>query len=79
MSPERLQKVLAGAGIASRRDCEEMIAAGRVSVNGRVIQEPGTRVDLETCGAGGRSTRSDAFAAHLSDDAQTGRCRFDRR
>ncbi|NTV62954.1 MAG: rRNA pseudouridine synthase, partial [Oscillochloris sp.] len=47
MSAERLQKVLASAGIASRRDCEGLIAAGRVTVNGRVIQEPGTRVDLE--------------------------------
>ena len=46
MTAERLQKVLASAGIASRRDCEGMIAAGRVTVNGRVIQEPGTRVDL---------------------------------
>ena len=46
MSAERLQKVLASAGVASRRDCEALIAAGRVTVNGRVIQEPGTRVDL---------------------------------
>ncbi|MFV9506927.1 MAG: pseudouridine synthase, partial [Oscillochloridaceae bacterium umkhey_bin13] len=46
MSAERLQKVLASAGIASRRDCEALIAAGRVSVNGRVVQEPGMRVDL---------------------------------
>ena len=47
MSPERLQKVLASAGIASRRDCEAMIAAGRVMVNGRVVVVPGTRVDLD--------------------------------
>ncbi|HMQ35596.1 MAG TPA: pseudouridine synthase, partial [Chloroflexaceae bacterium] len=47
MSAERLQKVLASAGIASRRDCEALIAAGRVTVNGRVVQEPGTRVDPE--------------------------------
>ncbi|WP_298820510.1 pseudouridine synthase, partial [uncultured Chloroflexus sp.] len=47
MSPERLQKVLASAGIASRRDCEALIAAGRVMVNGRVVTVPGTRVDLE--------------------------------
>ncbi|PDW01757.1 pseudouridine synthase, partial [Candidatus Viridilinea mediisalina] len=47
MSAERLQKVLASAGIASRRDCEAIIAAGRVSVNGRIVQEPGLRVDLE--------------------------------
>jgi pseudouridine synthase len=42
---ERLQKVLANAGVASRRKCEEMIAAGRVSVNGRVVTQLGTRVD----------------------------------
>jgi 23S rRNA pseudouridine2605 synthase len=47
VSPERLQKVLASAGIASRRDCEAMIAAGRVMVNGRVVVVPGTRVDLD--------------------------------
>jgi 23S rRNA pseudouridine2605 synthase len=47
VSPERLQKVLASAGIASRRDCEALIAAGRVTVNGRVVVVPGTRVDLE--------------------------------
>jgi 23S rRNA pseudouridine2605 synthase len=33
---ERLQKILAGAGIGSRRDCEELILAGRVRVNGQV-------------------------------------------
>lgn len=44
-SGERLQKALAGAGVASRRACEELIAAGRVTVNGRVVQRPGTRVD----------------------------------
>lgn len=44
---ERLQKVLANAGIASRRKCEELIVAGRVSVNGRVVTELGTKVDPE--------------------------------
>ncbi|MEN9939039.1 MAG: hypothetical protein RLZZ387_5618, partial [Chloroflexota bacterium] len=47
MSPERLQKVLASAGVASRRDCEVLIAEGRVSVNGKVVRVPGTRVDAE--------------------------------
>ncbi|MFA9445173.1 pseudouridine synthase [Egicoccus sp. AB-alg6-2] len=37
MAEERVQKVLAAAGIASRRACEELIAAGRVSVNGEVV------------------------------------------
>lgn len=36
-SSVRLQKAMADAGIAARRDCEEMIAAGRVKVNGRVV------------------------------------------
>ena len=42
---ERLQKVLARAGVASRRHAEEMITAGRVRVNGRIVTELGTRVD----------------------------------
>ena len=45
---ERLQKVLAAAGVASRRVSEDLMAAGRVAVNGRVVTEPGTRVDPVT-------------------------------
>jgi len=45
MSAERLQKILARAGIASRRACEEVITAGRVRVNGIVVSELGTRAD----------------------------------
>ncbi|MDI3546658.1 MAG: rRNA synthase [Halanaerobiales bacterium] len=41
---ERLQKVMAHAGIASRRKSEEIIAQGRVKVNGRVVTELGTKV-----------------------------------
>lgn len=44
---ERLQKVMARAGIASRRRCEELIMAGVVKVNGKVVTELGTRVDLD--------------------------------
>ena len=44
----RLQKVLAAAGIGSRRACEELIAAGRVSVDGRIVSEQGLRVDPQT-------------------------------
>jgi len=40
----RLQKVIAGAGLASRRGAEEMIMDGRVEVNGQVVVELGTRV-----------------------------------
>ena len=41
----RLQKFLASAGVASRRKAEELIQAGRVSVNGRIVTELGTKVD----------------------------------
>jgi 23S rRNA pseudouridine2605 synthase len=41
----RLQKVLADAGVASRRGGEQIIQAGRVQVNGRVVTEMGTKVD----------------------------------
>lgn len=45
---ERLQKVMARAGIASRRASEAMIVAGRVSVNGERVTELGTKVDPST-------------------------------
>lgn len=41
---ERLQKVMAHAGIASRRKCEEIILEGRVKVNGQVVRELGAKV-----------------------------------
>lgn len=41
----RLQKVLAQAGVGSRRACEELIAAGRVEVDGRQVTELGVRID----------------------------------
>ena len=42
---ERLQKVLAARGVASRRKAEELILAGRVKVEGKVVRELGTKVD----------------------------------
>jgi 23S rRNA pseudouridine2605 synthase len=42
---ERLQKVISQAGIASRRESETIITAGRVTVNGKVVTELGTKVD----------------------------------
>ena len=42
---ERLQNVLSHRGVASRRHAAEIIAAGRVTVDGRVVTEPGVRVD----------------------------------
>ena len=41
----RLQKYMAMCGVAARRKCEEMIAAGRVTVNGRIVTEMGTQVE----------------------------------
>jgi 23S rRNA pseudouridine2605 synthase len=46
MAEERLQKILANAGIASRRKAEEIILAGRVSVNGKTVVELGSKADL---------------------------------
>jgi pseudouridine synthase len=42
---QRLQKLIAAAGIASRRHAEELIAGGRVTVNGEVVKELGTKAD----------------------------------
>ena len=47
MAAERLQKIMAAAGIASRRKAEEIIAAGRVTLNGKVVTEQGTKADPE--------------------------------
>ena len=47
MAEERLQKILSRAGIASRRQAEEIIREGRVTVNGTVTTEMGSKADLE--------------------------------
>jgi 23S rRNA pseudouridine2605 synthase len=47
MAEERLQKVISRAGIASRRKAEELIVAGRVTVNGKVVTELGSKADLD--------------------------------
>ena len=61
MSAERLQKIISAAGLASRRQAEEWILAGRVAVNGEVVRELGAKADwdadrievtLESFGAG---------------------------
>jgi 23S rRNA pseudouridine2605 synthase len=43
---ERIQKILSRAGVASRRGAEKVMADGRVTVNGEVVREMGTRADL---------------------------------
>jgi 23S rRNA pseudouridine2605 synthase len=47
MPVERLQKIIAAAGVASRRKAEELITLGRVQVNGQVVTELGTKADPE--------------------------------
>jgi len=47
MPSERLQKIIAAAGIASRRSAEKLIASGAVSVNGQIVTELGTKADPE--------------------------------
>ena len=45
---ERLQKIIAAAGITSRRHAEQLITAGEVTVNGKVVTELGTKADSQT-------------------------------
>ena len=44
---ERLQKILSRAGVASRRTAEKMISAGRISVNGVIVQGQGIKADID--------------------------------
>ena len=54
---ERLQKVIAHAGVASRRKAEEMILEGKVKVNGKVVKELGVKVsNSDTVEVGGSPT-----------------------
>jgi 23S rRNA pseudouridine2605 synthase len=47
MPEERIQKILSQAGVASRRQAEQMMVAGRVAVNGAIVTELGSKADLE--------------------------------
>ncbi|MFB9277272.1 pseudouridine synthase [Cohnella cellulosilytica] len=59
---ERLQKVLANAGVASRRKCEELITAGKVTVNGEVVTELGAKADpaADTIAVSGKPIKKEA-------------------
>src|ERR1700734_1076128 len=48
MPRERLQKIIAAAGFASRRKAEELISSGHVQVNGQTVTELGSKADAET-------------------------------
>ncbi|MBI3894614.1 MAG: rRNA pseudouridine synthase [Acidobacteria bacterium] len=48
MALERLQKIISRSGLASRRHAEDLILAGRVSVNGAVVRELGSKADLQS-------------------------------
>ncbi|RWZ68753.1 rRNA pseudouridine synthase [Labedella populi] len=63
----RLQKVMAAAGVASRRVSEQLIAEGRVTVNGELVTEPGRRIDPETdlVSVDGRAVQLDTSKRYL--------------
>lgn len=61
----RLQKVLAQAGVASRRRCEDLMAAGRVEVDGIALTQLGARVDPETAVVRVDGVRIPVAAAHV--------------
>ena len=58
----RLQKYMAMCGVAARRKCEEIISAGRVSVNGQIITEMGTQVEE------GDEVRVDGELIHMEEE-----------
>src|SRR5579871_5905840 len=77
MPLERLQKILATAGVASRRKAEEIITAGRVSVNGVVVTELGTKADSDSDEISRWHPAQEMRRATLFHAAQTQRLRHD--
>ncbi len=78
MPEERLQKILSRAGVASRRKAEELITAGRVTVNGKTVSELGSKADAERdhIKVNGKLLRSDSvqpvyLAFHKPDGCVT--------
>ncbi|WP_029151132.1 pseudouridine synthase [Microbacterium indicum] len=70
----RLQKVLANAGVASRRVSEQLIADGRVRVNGQVVSELGSRIDpaVDLVDVDGRAVQLDATKRYVMLNKPTG-------
>jgi pseudouridine synthase len=70
----RLQKVMAAAGVASRRVCEDFITQGRVKVNGRVVTELGTRInpDVDKVTVGGTPVQLDNSRVYLALNKPSG-------
>src|SRR6187402_1532467 len=70
---ERLQKVMAAAGVASRRVCEDLIAAGRVGVNGVRVEEAGRRVlPTDRITVDGKAIQTDTTKRYLMLNKPTG-------
>lgn len=67
MAEERLQKILARAGLGSRRACEQYILQGRVEVDGRTVTELGTRADpdAQEIRLDGESVRAESLVYYL--------------
>src|SRR6185295_11302254 len=67
MPHERLQKILAASGVASRRKSEELITAGRVTVNGQVVTELGRKADaaIDKISVDGKPLRREQFLYFL--------------
>lgn len=65
----RLQKFLAAAGVGSRRRCEELIAAGRVSVDGQIVDRPGSCIDpsRQRVALDGHPVRPERLRTYLAD------------
>lgn len=71
---ERLQKVMAAAGVASRRVSEDLIAAGRVTVNGEIVTEPGSRIHpgIDLLAVDGTAVQLDPTRRYLMLNKPTG-------